>query len=114
MAQEVLYRRSGVLVRRMMLEPGQASPWHRDVCHRVTVVLSGRRLAMEFLAGGPVHEAEVRAGQVDWSAPSSQVHRAINIGHDRYEEVVTFFLGYRGQNPQPRWTLRTRRRRTRG
>ena len=114
MAEEVLYRRRGVSVRRMTLEPGEASPWHRDVCHRVTVVLRGQRLAIEFRTGGQVHAARVRAGQVDWSEPSSEVHRAVNAGHEPYEEVVTFFLDYRGQNPQPRLANRTRRRPTRG
>jgi quercetin dioxygenase-like cupin family protein len=112
MATETIYRRKGVLVRRMKLEPGEASSWHRDACHRVTVVLRGERLAIEFRTAERAHEVNVRAGQVDWSEPSSGVHRAVNVGHERYEEVVTFFLDYRGQNPQPTSTRETRRRPT--
>jgi quercetin dioxygenase-like cupin family protein len=114
MIEEILYRRKAVLVRRMRLEPGEASRWHRDACHRVTVVLSGEHLAIEFRSGGPPHESRIRAGQVDWDKPSSRVHRAVNVGRDRYEEVVTFLLAYSGQNPQPSSLSRTRRRRTRG
>ena len=114
MFQEVLYRRKVVLVRRMRLEPGEASAWHRDACHRVSVVLSGDRLAIEFQAGGPVHQVKVRAGQVDWDRPGSRVHRAVNVGRRRYEEVVMFLLDHSGQNPQPTFVSRTRRRTTRG
>ena len=114
MATKVLYRRHGVLVRRLILKPGEATHWHQDLCHRVTVVLSGDRLAIEFAAGGPVHEVGVHPGQVDWDTPSSRVHRAVNVGRERYVEVVTFLLAHRGQNPQPTSVVRTRSRPTRG
>jgi hypothetical protein len=113
MRQEILYRRKTVLVRRLRLERGEASPWHRDVCHRVSVVLSGSQLAIEPRSGGPPHKVLVRVGQVDWDEPGSEVHRAVNVGRQRYEEVVIFFLAYPGQNPQPTSFARTRRRTTR-
>jgi hypothetical protein len=112
MRQEALYRRKGVLVRRLLLEPGEASAWHRDACHRVTVVLSGDRLAIERHAGGPTHEVGVRAGQVDWDEPGSRMHRAVNVGRQPYEEIVIFLLAHPGQNPQPTSLSRTRRRTT--
>ena len=102
MSEELLYKEGNVLVRRAILEPGASSPWHTDACDRVTVVLSGDRLAMEFRESGEIHEFEVQPGQVDWDRPASQVHRAINVGRQRYEEVVTFFLSERGQDPQPK------------
>jgi quercetin dioxygenase-like cupin family protein len=102
MHEEVLYRRKGTVVRRMSLEPGGASAWHVDACHRVSVVLSGERLSIEFRDGGDVQEVEVHAGQVDWDEPSTRVHRAVNSGRQRYEEVVTFVLERPDQDPQPR------------
>lgn len=45
---EVLHHRGNYLVRRQRLEPGEATPWHRDPFHRVTVVLSGDLLNIEF------------------------------------------------------------------
>jgi hypothetical protein len=112
MRQEVLYRRKAVLVRRLRLEPGEASAWHRDVCHRVTVVLSGNRLAIEHRTGSPKHDVRVRVGQVDWDEPGYEVHRAVNVGREPYEEVVMFLLAYPGQTPQPASFARTRRRTT--
>jgi hypothetical protein len=113
MRQDILYRRKAVLVRRMRLEPGEASPWHVDTCHRVSVVLSGNQLAIERRDGSRRHKVRVRVGQVDWDEPGSEVHRAVNVGRQRYEEVVVFFLAYPGQNPQPTSFVRTRRRTTR-
>jgi hypothetical protein len=113
MRKDILYRRKAVLVRRMRLEPGEASPWHVDTCHRVTVVLSGSQLAIERRDGGPQHKVRVRVGQVDWDGPGSEVHRAVNVGRQPYEEVVVFFLAYPSQNPQPMSLVRTRRRTTR-
>jgi len=113
MRREILYRRKKVLVRRLRLARGEASPWHRDLCHRISVVLSGSRLAIEFRSGGPTHKVRVRAGQVDWDEPGFEVHRAVNVGPQPYEEVVVFFLAYPGQNPQPTSLARTRRRTTR-
>lgn len=101
MQEEVLYRQKGALVRRMVLKPGDSSAWHVDDCHRVTVVLSGERLHIEFRDGGEAQEVSVAAGQVGWDAPTAQVHRAVNTGRQRYEEVVTFFLDRPDQDPQP-------------
>ncbi len=102
MSEELLYEKGGVLVRRAILEPGESSAWHTDACDRVTVILSGDRLGIEFRDSGEIHESDVRAGQVDWDEPTSEVHRAINVGRCRYEEVVTFFLSEPGQDPQPK------------
>ena len=51
-SQQVLYHRGKYLVRRLRLLPGRATPWHRDLCHRVTVVLSGDLLDIEYRDGG--------------------------------------------------------------
>jgi len=102
MSEELLYERGGVLVRRSILEPGESSAWHTDSCDRVTVILSGDRLAIEFRDSSEVQEFDVRAGQVDWDKPTSEIHRAINVGRRRYEEVVIFFLSEPGQSPQPK------------
>jgi hypothetical protein len=102
MSEELLYERGNVLVRRMILEPGESSEWHIDTCERVSVVISGDRLGVEFRDGRESHEFDVLAGQVDWDEPTSAVHRVTNIGRRRYEEVVSFFLSESGQNPQPK------------
>ncbi len=99
--QEVLHHRGNVLVRRQRLAPGQATPWHRDPYHRVTVVLSGDLLDIEFRDGGETQSCKITVGEVDWSEPSARVHRAVNVGKEVFEEVVTFFLDRPDAAPQP-------------
>ena len=64
MIDEVLQHRGTTLVRRLRLEPGEATPWHRDPYHRVTVVLRGEGLAIEFRDGRAVHQSVVTAMDV--------------------------------------------------
>jgi quercetin dioxygenase-like cupin family protein len=98
---EVLHHRGKFLVRRQRLAPGEATPWHRDPFHRVTVVLSGDLLRIEFRDDGTTQEWKVSVGEVDWSEPSDRIHRAVNIVTEVFEEVVTFFLDRSDAVPQP-------------
>ena len=43
----------------------------------------------------------LRAGQVDWDAPTERAHRASNPGTTTYEEVTIFFLDRADAVPQP-------------
>jgi quercetin dioxygenase-like cupin family protein len=98
--QEVLHHRGKTLVRRQRLAPGEATPWHRDPFHRVTVVLRGDVLQIEFRDGGETVPWNVTVGEVDWVEPSERVHRAVNVGQEVFEEVVTFFLDRPDAAPQ--------------
>jgi glyoxylase I family protein len=100
-AAELLTRRDDVVIRRLVLEPGQCTPWHTDSCERFTVVVQGSRLAIEYRDSGRRDEVEVACGTAEWDAPERRVHRAINIGHARYEEVVTFHREGPEVEPQP-------------
>ena len=44
---------------------------------------------------------KITAAEVDWVEPSDRVHRAVNVGKDVFEEVVTFFLDRPDAEPQP-------------
>ena len=99
--QQILYHRGNYLVRRQRLSPGEASPWHRDPFHRVTVVLSGDLLKIEFRDGSQPLTWNVTVGEVDWSEPSDRIHRAVNVGDQVFEEVVTFFMDRPDAEPQP-------------
>ena len=101
MGKQILHRRKGILVWRASLDPGESSEWHVDTCERVTVVVSGDRLAIEYRDGGRAEEFAVSAGQVDLDHPTDRAHRAVNVGRERYDEVVTFFLDHEGEDPQP-------------
>jgi quercetin dioxygenase-like cupin family protein len=101
MTEEVLFRRDTTIVRRLKLDPGQATPWHRDPYHRVTVVLSGEKLLIEYRDGEPSIEFPISPGQVDWDEPTDLVHRGRNTGGEAYEEVTVFFLDHTKAVHQP-------------
>ena len=101
MKQEILHHRGNYVVRRQRLEQGEASPWHYDPFHRVTVVLSGELLRIEFRDGGEPLLWQASPGEIDWVEPSDRIHRAVNIGTTAFEEVVTFFLDHPEADPQP-------------
>jgi quercetin dioxygenase-like cupin family protein len=101
MTEERLFQRGATLVRRLRLAPGEAMPWHRDPFHRVTVVLTGNALAIEYRDGGESDHFDVTAGQADWDEPTDRVHRGVNVGEEPYEEITIFFLDHPGAEPQP-------------
>ena len=101
MIQETLSQRGTTLVRRLVLEPGEATSWHVDPFHRVTVVVRGEALAIEYRDGAAPERFEVRAGQADWDTPTERGHRAVNVGATTYEEIAIFFLDRPEATPQP-------------
>lgn len=102
MTDEVLIHRGTTLVRRMKLAPGEVMPWHRDPFHRVTVVLQGKEIAIEYRDGSEGQRFAVTPGQVDWDEPTDRIHRGVNVGDVPYEEVTVFFLAQPEDVPQPR------------
>ena len=65
-----------------------------DSFHRVSVVLQGEQLRIEYQHGGEPELVPVAAGQVEWDEPSApRVHRAVNSGQLPYEEVVVALIG---------------------
>ena len=92
MKQETISRRDDILIRRLILEPGDQMPWHTDPFRRISTIVRGDALRIEYQDDEDVEELVVRSGQVDWDEPNERVHRAVNVGHTTYEEVVVFFL----------------------
>src|SRR5439155_10537485 len=62
--QQVLHHRGNYLVRRQRLAPEEATPWHRDPFHRLTVVLSGDLLKIEFRDDGETQAWKIIVGEV--------------------------------------------------
>jgi hypothetical protein len=48
MIHETISRRGTTLVKRLILEPGEATAWHYDPFHRVTIIVRGDALAIEY------------------------------------------------------------------
>jgi len=101
MIHETISRCGTTLVKRLVLEPGEATVWHRDPYHRVTVIVRGDALAIEYSDVAEPQRISVSAGQVDWDAPTDRKHRAVNVGVATYEEVAIFFLDRPDAVPQP-------------
>lgn len=101
MIEETLHHRGTTLVRRLVLLPGEATKWHSDPFHRVSVVLKGCALTIEFRDDSARKWVNVAPGQVDWDEPSDRIHRALNTGNSEYEEITVFFLAKSDDVPQP-------------
>jgi len=101
MQAEVITRRNDLLMRRLVLAPGEAMPWHTDACHRCSVIVRGQQLTMEFRETGERMSVAIHPGMVTWDALEARVQRAVHTGSTTYEEVVTFFLNVPGLDPQP-------------
>jgi hypothetical protein len=79
MTDEILFRRGTTLVRRQRLAPDEALPWHHDPFHRVSVVLSGDQIRIEFRDGSKTLQVPVKRGQVGWDEPLNRVHRDVGV-----------------------------------
>ena len=101
MKSETITEQTDLIIRRHILEPGEALPWHTDRCRRFTVVVSGEAISIEYRDSGEVETFSVHAGMADWDDPQPRVHRGINTGSVPFEEVIIFFLSEPGMEPQP-------------
>lgn len=101
MRLEIISREPGILVRRLVLEPGEAMPWHTDPCRRLSVVVGGERLDIEYRSTGARIPVEVTPGMAEWDDPEPAEHRGVNTGSVPYEEVVVFLLPAESADPQP-------------
>jgi len=103
MKVELITETDDMVIRRMELPPGEAMFWHVDNCRRFSVVVRGSRLAIEYADSGEVVESDVPTGSADWDEPDLRVHRAINVGNNTYEEIVTFYRNSPDIEPQPEY-----------
>ena len=78
MQVEVITKREDLVIRRLVQEPGEATPWHTDSCHRFSVVVRGEELRIEFGETGEHVSAAVHPGMSDWDKPDARIHRGVN------------------------------------
>jgi hypothetical protein len=101
MKSETITQRADLIIRRHILEPGEALPWHTDLCRRFTVVVSGDKISIKYRDSGEIETFSVHAGMADWDEPQPKVHRGINTGTVPFEEVIIFFIDRPDMEPQP-------------
>ena len=101
MISETISERTDLIIRRHILEPGEALPWHSDLCHRFSVIIRGEAIAIEYRDSKEIKTIPVHSGLAEWNSPQPKAHRAINIGKVPYEEVIIFFIAQPGMEPQP-------------
>src|SRR4029450_7415384 len=86
MQSEVITRRDDLMIRRLVLEPGEAMPWQNDACHRFSVIVRGQHLTIEFRDTGERLGVAVHPGMVDWDEPDARVHRAVKTWSTHHQE----------------------------
>ena len=85
-ATKVLFENGKVKVWNLIVEPGEASPWHLHERDYVTVVVEGSGLIAEF-EDGTTDKRSFNVG--DWRYHGvHQVHRVVNNTHQRYKNVL--------------------------
>ena len=89
---ETITERDDLIIRRQVLQPGEAGPWHTDPHRRFSVVITGEALRIEFQGSPDVIDVPVHPGLAAWDEPELRVHRAVNTGGVVYEEIVTTYL----------------------
>ena len=94
-------QRNDILIRRHILEPGEALQWHTDLCQRVVVTIRGDLLRTEYRDSGETETVAAQPGTTHWSEPQPRVHRVVNVGNAPYEKVVVFFLSEPEMEPEP-------------
>ena len=101
MISETISQQSNLIIRRHILEPGEALPWHTDLCRRFSVIIRGETIAIEYRDTKEIKPITVYPGLAEWDEPQAKVHRAINIGKVAYEEIIIFFVDKPDAEPQP-------------
>jgi hypothetical protein len=62
MKSETITERADLTIRRHILEPGEALPWHTDRCHRFTVIVTGEAISIEYRDSGEIETFPVHPG----------------------------------------------------
>ena len=90
-ATTLLFENEGVRIWNLVVEPGQASPWHLHDLDYVLVTAEGVGLTIEY-EDGTVESRETQVGR--WAFHKHHTtHRVINHTNARYKNVLIEFKG---------------------
>ena len=83
MRSETITERADLIIRRHILERGEALPWHVDRCHRFTVVVSGEAIQIEYLDSDNLRVGYVRKQEHDRLHLVDPRGRNVSVNGDR-------------------------------
>ena len=69
MKTETITEEPALVIRRLVLAPGEATVWHIDQCRRFTVIVAGDRLRIEYAESNDVDEVNILPGTTGWDDP---------------------------------------------
>ncbi len=85
-ASVVLFENERVKIWNLIVEPGQASPWHLHQRDYITVVLEGEGLVVEY-EDGTTEDSPAYVGR--WRFHDKhRVHRVVNNRPTRYKNIL--------------------------
>jgi hypothetical protein len=80
MKSKTITEQDDLIIRRHILEPHEALPWHTGLCKRFAVVVTGEKLQIEFRDTGEIETIPVQPGLVDWDKPEPASIAASTLG----------------------------------
>jgi quercetin dioxygenase-like cupin family protein len=69
---EIITQCDTLVIRRLVLEPGEVTPWHTDACKRFSVVVRGERLCIEYRDAAEHSVVAVHPGSTAGISPIRQ------------------------------------------
>ena len=85
-ATDVLFENERVKIWNLIVEPGQASAWHKHKRDYVTVLVEGGGLTVEYEDGTSII-GSTEVGEWRYQGPH-QTHRVVNHTSERYKNVL--------------------------
>jgi len=90
-ATVVLLENDKVKIWNLIVDPGEASPWHLHERDYVTIVVEGEALVAQF-EDGTRERRTYEPGDVNFTG-EHRVHRVVNDTETRYKNVLIEFKG---------------------
>ena len=85
-ATEVMFENDRVKIWNLVVDPGQASPWHLHPRDYITITVEGDHISLEH-EDGSTDPSTHEPGRLKWHGEHF-VHRVVNDGKARYRNIL--------------------------
>ena len=85
-ATEVLFENERVKIWTLVVDPGEASPWHLHPRDYITITVEGDSISLEH-EDGSAESSSHEPGRWKWHG-DHVVHRVVNDGKTRYRNIL--------------------------